>query len=239
MAGDFFPRKDGAFVGWSAALRRNIVADPQAYGIDEQRAAQCAQLDDELSQAYSRAASPITRTAGAVQAKNDARRACERAVRYLSHAVKAAQGTAGVPVENVLALGLNPRDRGGRHAILRAPETAPGVWIESVDGRRVTVHVFDKDVPGRRRRPRGAKSALLLSFIGQVPPPATDGWTLCGMMAKPKKTITFGSNLPPGTRVWFQARWASPTGEWGPLSNPIDTNLPGDRTSMRPVCVAA
>jgi hypothetical protein len=239
MPGDFFPRKDGNFVQFSSNLRRLIVADPQAYGLDEERAAQYAQLDDALSAAHRRATSNATRTTGAVADKNAARKACEKALRYLSHRVKGMHGAGSVPVENVIALGLNPRDRGGRHAILRAPRTAPGLWIESAVGRRLTVQVFDSEFPHLRRRPRAATGALLFSFTGDVAPADIVRWDLRGMVLKRKATITFPGNLPPGQRVWVRARWCSQADGWSPLSEPIDTNLPGDRSSPRPIRVAA
>jgi hypothetical protein len=234
MAGDFFPRKDGNFVQFSSNLRRLIVADAQAYGLSEERAAQYAQLDDALSVAYRRATNKSTRTAGAVADKNTARAACEQALRKISYAVKGMRRGAGVTVDKVIALGLNPRDRGGRHAILRAPQDAPGVWIESAVGRRVTVRIFDKECLSRRRRPRGATSAMLFSFIGDEPEWGIDGWLLRGLVVQRKATIEFPSDLPPGARVWVRARWVSQAGGWGPLSSPIDTNLPGDRSSPRP-----
>lgn len=239
MAGDFFPRKDGEFVQFSSNLRRLIVADAEAYGLSEERAAQYAQLDDALSAAYRRATNKSTRTAGAVADKDTARAACEQALRKLSSTVKGMRRGAGIPVQNVIALGLNPRDRGGRHARIKAPQDAPGVWIESAVGRRVTVRVFDKEFPWRRRRPRGAKLALLFSFAGDVPPKAMEHWHPRGLTNKLKATFEFPSNLPPGARVWVCARWVSRADGFSPLSDPIDANLPGDRSSPRPMRVAA
>ena len=75
----------------------------------------------------------------------------------------------------------------------------------------------------------GAKVWAAIDETGEASPmtdPDSLTWKLIGAYGKTKITLSFPSNLRPGTRVWICASWYNAHGE-GSRCEPISTHIAG------------
>src|SRR5947209_7219260 len=122
---DFLPQGDAALLDWSASFDRQVNADPAGLGLSPEQAAEYRTLHLAFADAYLAAASPPTRTRGAVASKNAARSALKQKARQLVGIVKAQPGLG--EAERVALRLLAPR--GGRRVPHATPTHAPSITV--------------------------------------------------------------------------------------------------------------
>lgn len=212
-ATDFLPRREIELRNWSARFCAKIVAEPEAYGLTAELAADYRVKNDAFVAAFDIANKPDTRTTGAVQAKNTAMRPLRKAARKLARIIHSRPDVSGEQKTN---LGLTVRRPGGRVGRLPRPGSAPWLRIEAIKGRRITLALSDPVQPFRRGLPVGVDMVMIMAYVGDRPPEDSAGWYSCGMTTKMKFVTTLPDHVPPGTPVWFAAIWQNPRGQMGP-----------------------
>jgi hypothetical protein len=206
-------------LGWSLNLSTKLSADPAAYGLSAEQAAEFAAVHQAFADAMA-AVDPAIRSKVSVARKNDARDVLKAQARLL---VSIIQGQASVTDSQKIELGLTVR-RAPR--AIPAPLDPPGVLVTYVVGQTVHLRLYDF-VTARRGKPPGVRDATIFSFVGDEPPASLSEWTLQCNCTRTQIDIHFPSTLPPGTKVWFCAYWLNPRSQRGPVSKPVGTHIQG------------
>jgi len=214
----FLSLSDAGLLAWTVNFNTLINADPTAYGLTVEQAAEYATLSDAYASAYQTAVDPGTRTRGKVQAKNTAKAALKDRARLLA---KVIEGQVGVTDEQKIDLGLNVRKA---PAPIPPPETAPDIDIVSVSGRRVKIRLHNADNT-KRAKPAGVAGASVFSFVGEAPPSDTAAWKFEGNTTRTVVDVDIDPSAQPGAKVWFTAFWFNPRAQSGPAANPVATNV--------------
>jgi hypothetical protein len=226
MRRDFFPDRDEEIVPFARNMSQRLVADPGAYGIDPGTAAHFAELAEAYRVAWLASSEPATKSRALVMRKSEARDALEAEARRLNRAIQANDVTNVQKME----LGLSTRRGGGRNPAIQAPLTAPDLWAKSVNQRTVVLSVLAKvgEVSTGKARPRGVIGAAVYGWAKSGAPPArVADWQMLGYATRPRFNATFGPDVAPGTRVHLAAHWLSTRLEVGPMSNVVETHIPG------------
>jgi hypothetical protein len=228
MPKGFLPNADSALLHWCRNFAERIAIDPERLGISPALSADFAAKTEAYATAYQAAAEPGTRSRSLVMTKNDCRAALRAAARHLAQLVK---GQADVSDAERVTLGLAPRTTGHAAPIAR-PAAAPSLSIVAVTGHRVRVQLFDPGSP-RRGRPAGILGAVLFSHAtppslsAGTPPADVRDWRLEGHTTRTTVTLSFPSDLPPGTEIQLTARWLNPRLQPGPAARAVTTHLGG------------
>jgi hypothetical protein len=226
MRRDFFPDRDEQIVPFTANMSQRLVADPGAYGIDPGTAAHFAELAEAYRVAYLASCDPALKSKILVIRKDEARDALEAEARRLNRIIQANDVTDVQKIQ----LGLSTRRGGGRNPAIQAPLTAPEIWAKSVNQRTVVLSVLARagEVSTGKARPRGVIGAAVYGWAKSGAPPARlADWQMLGYAARPRFNATFGPEVTPGTRAYLAAHWLSTRLEVGPMSNVVETHIPG------------
>src|SRR5688500_18492442 len=217
----FLPRTDAGLLAWANAFSAQITATPAAFGVPVGTATSLATTTSTYADAYAAATNESTRTKGKIAAKNTARGNLRQAAGDVARLV---YGTATVTDEQLTDLGLTVYDR--TPTPVPPVALAPLVTLLSVIGRVARYKLADAAIPGSKRRPANARGALVLSYVGETPPPSSSGgWTIQGETGKTIAIVQFPDTVQPGTKCWVTALWVATRGEFSPACDPISTYL--------------
>lgn len=218
MSQPYLPRREGELRSFCSSFSNHLNADPEAFGIAPEVAAQYALTLQAFRDALIVTGAPDTRTSTAIIRKNEARDALIALTRGLARQI---QGRAQTTDAQRSALGLTIRDRNPTRT--PRPKLAPQLNIVTVNGRTVTIRLRDIENPDRRARPEHIAGAGIMVFIGDKPPPSPHKWTYYAQTSKTSATVQFASTVPSGARVHIGAFWLNRRGEAGPLCPPQST----------------
>ena len=220
MARNFYYGADARVVRGSANFAAMIVANPEAFHLEPECAAQYAALDATLQAAYALAVTPETRTSVNVRAKDQALRAVQRQAACLAVVIAA----SGVSDAQLLALGLQPRRR---RTTPPAPQRPPVVRVEKVAGRVVTLLIEAAVEDGPGRMPKGCMGAQLFSYVNDQPATEATDYAYEGIAMRRRATLTFPHTVRSGATVWVCARWISRRGKPGLACQPVRVTIQG------------
>jgi hypothetical protein len=226
MRRDFFPDRDAKIVHFANAMSQKLVADPGAYGIDPSDAAHYADLAAAFEVAWLASSDRAMKSTVLVARKDAVKTALEAEARRLNRIIQAQNLSDAQKLE----LGLSTRRGGGKSAAIQSPLTAPEIWAKSVNQRTVVLSVLAQkgEASTGKARPRGVIGAAVYGWAQPGRPPARlFEWQFLGYANTPRFSATFGAEVAAGTRVRLAAHWLSTRLEVGPMSNVVETNLPG------------
>ena len=234
MPADFYPRREADIVAFTGNFSATISADPDALGLTPAQAAEYAAAQQAFADLHRKSLQGSTNTSSVVQAKKHARRTLERLTRQLAAIIRSRPATS---LEQRRSLGLPTRDPGrppGSRNVDRTRQITrigpPRLIVRVLRGRTLRVVLRDRSAPMNRSTPDGADGAVLLSAVGEHPPPVEDRsqWKFERITSKTVTTVQPGGAeaiLPPGTKVWVTAFWcvpgSSPRGRHGPACAPV------------------
>lgn len=220
MPTDFPPRKDADLLTMATDASALITATPTAYALSTLQASTLAGLVTSYSNALSAAQGPTTRTTPKIAAKNATKLALTQNLRDLNRYVQ-----ANKTVSDEKKLEINFPVYAQRTPI-NPPTTAPVVKSVVTVGRRTKMVLRDVD-GDRRSRPTGVQGALIVSYIGAVPPADLQQWRIEGMATRTDFEITWSPSIPANSQVWVATAWYSPRGAAGPVCDPISVAIGG------------
>jgi hypothetical protein len=224
MARQFYYGKEADIVTGSANFAARVGTTPGSFGVPAERVAGFVALDAALQAAYRKAAEPGTRSPVAIRGKDHAITAMRTAAIQLTHLI---YGTRSVTDSDLINLGLLPRRTYTR---VPAPSVRPGVRIGPVNGRTLSVKLYDLE-SGRPRKAARTVAALLYSFVGENYPADPKAWKFHRATSRTACELVFPNDLPAGTRVWICAAWVNGKQQLGPRSTPVMTYLQGGGVS--------
>jgi hypothetical protein len=222
MRKDFFPDREADMIVWGQNFALRTSAEPEAYHLTPEIAADFAAAQQAFAEAYRVANEPGTRTRPAVTLKNDLRKAMERKARWLAATVRS---NPSIPEGRKILAGICTVPPGRGPAIPR-PTAAPSVLITGTAGRRLTIRLVDPEHPYSGAKPRGVRCAVLFLHVGDQPPVRWDGWKHYGAATRMTTQVTIPARSAPGEKVLVCARWQNPAGQLGPVSKPAYAYVP-------------
>jgi hypothetical protein len=194
------PTKDVLLVDWSTNANTRLTANPATYGTTASVATQYDTLHDAYVLAYNNlvaARAAGTRSQSLTALKSGAKLALLNFARPL---YKQIQANTAVTAAAKIELGVvvpNPEP-----TPQPVPAFAPGINIVSVNGRLVTIRLFDPAHPTRKRIPLGVDGATVMSFVGTEPPEDVRAFKYEGSTSKTTVQILFPESVAAGTQVW-------------------------------------
>jgi hypothetical protein len=215
------PTRESELVTWSQNLSTRLVAGPSTlYGVPVATGTLLQTRADAYQAAYELAANDATKTRGVVASKNDAKRLMLQTV---SDVCRLIAGTSTVTDQQKYDLGVTvPK----QPQPIPAYPVAPGLEVMKVDGRLVTVRVFDTTNPTKRGKPYGVATVAVFSHIGgEVAPTDPDAFKWEGNTARMSLVVEFPPSTAPGTKVWLTATFQSERGLTSPACIPVSANI--------------
>lgn len=213
------PTKDSLLVDWSTNANTRLTASPVTYGTTAAVATQYSAVHDAFITAMDNliaARESGTQSSSLAALKSSAKKGLLDFARPL---YKQIQANTSVLDADKIALGIRVPDT--RPTPIPPPAFAPGLAIESVDGRRVRVRLFDPAFPDRQRMPAGVANATIMSYVGPTPPAGPGGFDYEGGTSKTKFEVLFPETVAPGTQVWLIAFFSNAREQNGPACVPV------------------
>jgi hypothetical protein len=215
------PTLDAPLAAWSRQFLAVAGSATDEFAVSPAQIAQYALLHDAYIASYNAAAAPGARSKALVMDRKSAKAPLLRMARSLYGQIRAAPVVSN---ENKTRIGITLRRKPA--GAVPPPQLPPMLAILSVAGRMVQCKLTDRATPGVRRKPRNAQGAMILSYVGDQPPPTTSvNWKIEKQTGRPKFTITFGAGVQPAVRCWLSARWYNRRGQYSPACEPVFTYL--------------
>lgn len=230
---DFLPRGDSQLSRWGLAFARGIAAEPGAFGVSVDDAAECVAAADAFAAKQLITANPGMRNGTEVILKNQRRAELKRIIRSL---VKRMRANAAVSDAQLSVVNLKPRRTDYSKRGRPLPEKGPVVDVLLVKNATFTLHARTPDALPRSGLPRNATRVTLMAYAGEAPPSNPREWSLVGNSTRARMRFSFGNALGSGTKVWFCAYFTNGRGDVGPVGPPrsarvqdIDLMVGGER----------
>ena len=217
---DFLPSRESDLLNFARNFSQRISADPGAFSVTPQQAADLALATDSYASAFRTAYDPGTNSTAAIQVKRDSKKILKQEVRRVAGIVRAAR----VDDAQLQLLGLGVPDRTLTPG--RTPESAPRVDLGRCFDGILPVRLFDRDSE-RRGRPRGTTGAIVFVHYGEEAPPNPQAWGKQILTGRTRLSIIIPPGTPMGTRVWITACWLGTRLQRGPAALPISTQVLG------------
>ncbi len=218
------PRTDAALVAYSNNWAARLAESPGDYGITAQQVERFAGLRAPYVAIYNvmmEARADGTWSRSQTKARDAARAALLAYARELYAMV---QANSSVSDANKVLLGIHVRAGGGTSRA-SAPAERPGMRVGQVTGRTIEVEIYDAASRGTRGKPKDAVQAIVYYSVGESYPSDAGEWRFAGLATRGTFGFTVPQGVPPGTRVWVRAAWTNRTGDEGPASVPVSTNV--------------
>lgn len=216
----YIPARLENYESFARNLYDKLTADAAAYGTTDDAIIPFAAAYEVFAAAFAKANDPATRTRPVIAGRDTARDQLTEQIRPL---VATLQASPVMTDEKREELEITIRDN--TPTPVPVPTEQPKLLIEPP--LATTIHFKVANADGKRARPEGATGTLVYTYLGDVAPTDTTQWQFRGLSTKYKNELSFPADTPPGSRVFLSACWVNRRGETGPLSHPINFNLPG------------
>lgn len=219
------PKKDVSLVSWGSNFDAKVSLSPGTYSLTPGQAAAFHSAYLAFAAAFNAVATAReagTRSKSLTSTKDASKAVLLRVGRELYGIV---QDSSAVPAAVKLDAGVVVRKTSP--SPVPPPPAAPGIAILATAGNTVKLRLFDRADPTRRGKPAGVDGAAVFSAVGPDAPTTESGWRYEGVTGVTRLDVTFPAAVPPGSRVWFTARWFNGRKQDGPAAGPVGTNIPG------------
>jgi hypothetical protein len=227
MARTFLPTADNALLNWAQNFDNLLSTNFAAYGLPTGVASAYSMKFGAYQMALAAAKGDQTRGKSTVYAKDEKKRDLIAYTRLVAGQISR---TMTVTNQQRSDLGLIVRKAPSKHG---PPTTRPTATLSSAIMRMVDVRVFDESSQTKRGKAPNTIGAKVYTFVGAEYPSDPTLWAYQGDTTNGKFSMTFPNSVPNGTQVWICAAWFNRTGETGPISIPISTNVQGGGTAQQ------
>lgn len=213
------PTKDVELVDWSTNADTRLNDSPATYGTTAAVATQYSAVHDPFIAAYNnnvaaRAAGLRSSPLAAIQAA--ARKALLDFARPL---YKTIQANTAVTDAAKIELGVHVPDmHPSPHPV---PNFSPGLEIVKINGRLVTIRLYDPESPTHKRLPAGIDGATVMSYVGETAPTDPAVFKYEGNTSRTTVEILFPESVAPGTQVYLTAAFFNGRKQNGPACTPV------------------
>jgi hypothetical protein len=216
------PTRESQLVPFLVNLNTKIQAAPATYNIAVAIAADLDTKVDAYVAQFNLMQDPAERNPPAYDTKKQLRNECLAIVRPVIGII---MNTPTLSDAQRSELGLSPRDV--EPSAIPVPNHSPVIGNVAVSGSLILGRLSDATDSANRGRPLGVHDAIIYTSIGDDPPASLADWDIQGTTTRVKFSVQFSTALAAGTKVWITAAWRNPTGEAGPVAQPLPLNLAG------------
>jgi len=217
MANDYLPRADSDFLLWVANFSSNISADPSAYSISEDNAAQLTALTATFQDAYLKSQSGTTRGPMSVVSKNMARADVEAFARQLAMMI---QSNPSITDSQKIAIRIKVYKK--TKTPIQVAASSPSLHISKIARQGHTLGYCDETTSTRKVKPFGTAFLQLhmwITPIGVTPTGRPDKSFSC---SRTPIRIDFTPN-DVGKQATYLGYWINVKGAVGPVSNYVSS----------------
>ena len=219
---DYVPAADAEFNVWQAGVVTDAQTNAEKWGINADDLTKLVSIKGEWDTAWGKAGNRNNRLPSDVQAKNDARKKYEKALRdfvgqWLSknpRVTDADRTQMGLTVKN------------GSHSPVVTPETSPVVSVDFSTRLQHSVYFADEATPQSKAKPEGVHGCEVWMKTGGSAPVSEAELLYKGVCTRSPFTINF-----PATDVakmaYYWLRWVNSKGETGPWSSQASAIVAG------------
>ena len=214
---DYVPHSDAEFNLWQAGLFVLVQTNADAWGILPDDVASLIALQLAWANAFAITSNPKNCTDADTQAKNDARRVYEKALRnfigqWLAHNAK---------VTDSDRTRLNITVKSTTHTSVGVPTTSPVATIDFSVRHQHTIKFVDEATPTSKAKPEGVHGCEIWSKVGDQ---VTFSY-LATDTATPYVVI-YDEDVA-GKTASYHLRWVNTKGEQGPWSAVVSATVVG------------
>ena len=218
------PTKDSLLVGYATNFAARLLGGPTTYFVTPAQADEVSTLVGDYDNAWDAMRSSVEsnmRSGPLTRAKDAAKEAMLASLRVIYANIQVNPQISDADKETIGVVVRRPPHR------VPAPTQSPGMAIEEMAGRLVTVRVYDPTSASKRAKPAGVASAGFYSFVGSTYPSDPTLWLYQGQSSSNTYKIQFEESLAAGSQVWICAAWNSRRGESGPACVPQSVYVQG------------
>jgi hypothetical protein len=217
---DYIPSADADFHLWQTSFISIMQPQATAWGILAADVTALVGQQTIWTAAFTKASNKQNRTAADVQAKDDARKAYEKALR--NFVAQWVASNAKVPNSERERMGLTVKS--GTHTAVPVPSTSPVVSVDFSKRLKHTVSYVDET--GSKAKPQGVHGCEIWWKVGdEAPKDASELHYLATDTASPYVVSFEGKDA--GKTVYYWLRWVNTRGELGSWSNPASAMVVG------------
>ena len=213
---DYIPGSDPEFHIFQGNLMTNVQANVAPWGILASDVTTLVASQTVWTAACNKANNKLNRTSADVQAKNDARKAYERALR--NFVAQWLVRNAKIPDSERERMGI-PIHSNTRSPI-PAPASCPVGKIDFSVRLQHIIHIADEHSAQSKAKPAGVHGCEIWMKIGDTPPKDASELTYVTTTTHTPHKKTF-EGAEGGKMVYYWLRWVSNTGKTGPWSGNI------------------
>jgi hypothetical protein len=216
---DYLPQADAQLLAWSTNFNTLINGRGPGFGLTSAQASEYTTKHTAYATAYTAAFEPNTRTRPKITIKDEAKKQLSAYARELVRIVQSyPQLTDDQRRELMITV---PKQRSPQPP----PTVRPAITIVGVTGRSVTIKIRDNGESSKRGKPDGAMGAVIFTYFGDVPPADIGEWRFERLTSQTRIDLPFHQHADAGT-AWVCAMWFNRRSETGPMSQPVNVNLP-------------
>jgi hypothetical protein len=228
---DFIPTQDADFMQFALGFASGVSSSPWTYGVSQGDAQTISNAVKNYVEALGRATTPLTRTPGAVNAKDTARNAARNLIRMYANQFRA---NMGITDQALIDIGL--RRRPTSLSKRKCPMTSPLLNFQARtpgEDQLSFCDTFDF-ATGTRKKPYGAERLELYVAYGYQPEgssnqPPRDRIHLGAFRKNP--ILVPHDPQADGKEPTYWARWAGHNDDVGPWSLPCSMSLERKKAS--------
>ncbi len=208
----YIPKRDSHLNAWSSNFDRVIAADPAAFGLGGEDAAEIHACVARFTAALRTAHDPATRTTPAIKGKDNAKARMLSVIRSYAAVIRVDRS---IPDGLKMDLGLHVADP------VRSPVgVPPGTPVMSLRATpyRMTVRYNDSQSLTSRAKPFGAVGMQLFYWVGPADgsgrPAEPSRWWFWGFVTR-QPFIVRHRGVDAGLTAFFRGRWQNAIGDVG------------------------
>jgi hypothetical protein len=209
---DSIPEADKSFNDWQNTWFNGTRTNATNWHIDQMEVESIQPLQTQWVEKYALTLDPATHTTPAVNAKNNARKVYEGAIRKFINEFETYNRY--ITDDQRLAIGLPVHKT--THTPVPVPSTIPEFTVDTSVIRDLTIHFQDKDSKSKAK-PFGVHGAEILWAILPAAPTRIAELLRSGFDTNSPFTLKFDEE-DRGKTVYFALRWENTRGEKGELS---------------------
>jgi len=218
MSSSYLPAADADFSAWARNFTARVAKHWEDWGLTQDEFETLVQKQWAWDAAFSAHAAAQAAAASARQAKDDAHREYETAIRSL---VRRLQASTAVTDTQRQGMGITVRDHSPTPA--GPPATRPVATLDTSQRLRHVIHFRDEGSPTSKARPAGVMGCEIWVKIGAEPADPSELSFLALDTSTPYTVDYPGSEA--GENAHYVLRWVSTRGEKGPWSATVSATV--------------
>jgi hypothetical protein len=211
---NYLPTRQEELATWTSKFYTAMEANTAACNMTPELLTAYEAAQTAYADALAVATTPATRTPTAIETKDGLKAELVALTRRYVNICQASP-----LMTNPIRVDLQIPVRDTEPTPVPVPGEMPKLSVKMVRGNRLYLELLNQD--NEKRKPVGARSAWLYSWVGESPSPDLTQWEFRGETTRSDPELDFPLSVGPDTEVWVAALWVNPTGKPGPACAPV------------------